>query len=158
MNVFAINVALAAAWAALTGDFSLVNLLIGFAIGSAALYATRPLYPGTERYFTRSTSILKLILFFLWELMVGALSVVWDVLTPQHKSRPGIISVPLEDHSEMALLVLTNYISLTPGTLSLDVSEDCRTLYIHAMFGDDPEAIRASIKNGVEKRVREAME
>ncbi|ABD56608.1 Na+/H+ antiporter subunit E [Jannaschia sp. CCS1] len=158
MNIFALNVALAIAWAALTGDITLPNILIGFALGSAALFVTRPLYPGCERYFTRATSWVKLILAFLWELVEGSIQVVGDVLTPQHRSRPGIIAVPLDTHREMSLLVLTNYISLTPGTLSLDVTEDCRTLYIHAMFADDPDAIRASIKNGVEMRVKEAME
>lgn len=158
MNIFALNVALAIAWAALTGDISLGNLLVGFALGSAALFATRPLYPGCDRYFTRATSWLKLIIAFLWELIEGSVQVVIDVLTPQHRSRPGIIAVPLDTHREMALLVLTNYISLTPGTLSLDVTEDCNTLYIHAMFADDPDALRRSIKEGVERRVKEAME
>lgn len=158
MNIFALNVALAITWAALTGDISLPNLLIGFALGSAALYVTRPLYPGTDRYFTRATSWIKLTLWFLKELVEGSIQVVYDVLTPQHKSRPGIIAVPLDTHREMAILVLTNYISLTPGTLSLDVTEDCKTLYIHAMFADDPDEIRRSIKEGVERRVKEAME
>lgn len=158
MNIFALNVALAVAWAALTGDISLPNLLVGFALGSAALFATRPLYPGCDRYFTRATSWLKLILAFLWELVASSVAVVYDVLTPGHKSRPGIVSVPLERHSDTTLLVMTNYISLTPGTLSLDVTEDCNTLYIHAMFADDPDEIRRSIKQGVERRVKEAME
>lgn len=158
MNIFALNVALAITWAALTGDISLPNLLIGFAIGSASLYVTRPLYPGTDRYFTRATSWVKLIALFLWELVEGSIQVVFDVLTPQHRSRPGIIAVPLDTHREMAILVLTNYISLTPGTLCLDVTEDCQTLYIHAMFADDPDELRRSIKEGVERRVKEAME
>lgn len=158
MNIFALNVALAIAWAALTGDITLTNILVGFALGSAALFVTRPLYPGCERYFTRATNWVKLILAFLWELVEGSIQVVFDVITPEHKSRPGIIAVPLDTHREMSLLVLTNYISLTPGTLSLDVTEDCKTLYIHAMFADDPDAIRAAIKTGVERRVKEAME
>lgn len=158
MNIFALNVALAVAWAALTGALTLPNLLIGFALGSAALYVTRPLYPGTDRYFTRATSWIKLIVLFLKELIEGSIQVVFDVLTPDHKSRPGIIAVPLDTHREMAVLVLTNYISLTPGTLCLDVTDDCKTLYIHAMFADDPDEIRRSIKEGVERRVKEAME
>ncbi len=158
MNIFALNVVLAVAWAALTGNISLPNILIGFALGSAALYVTRPLYPGCDRYFTRGSSWLRLILMFHWELVLGSIQVVIDVLTPQHRSRPGIISVPLDTHREMAILVLTNYISLTPGTLCLDVSDDCRTLYIHAMFTEDPDAIRRGIKDGVERRVKEAME
>lgn len=158
MNIFALNVALAIAWAALTGDITLVNLLIGFALGSVALYATRPLYPGTDRYFTRATSWLKLIVAFVWELLVSSIQVVYDVLTPQHQARPGIISVPLDIEGEMSILVMTNYISLTPGTLCLDLTDDCKTLYIHAMFADDPDEIRKSIKEGVERRVKEAME
>lgn len=158
MNIFALNVALAVAWAALTGDISLPNLLIGFVLGSAALYATRPLYPGCERYFTRATSWIKLILLFLKELIEGSIQVVIDVLTPEQKSRPGIIAVPLDTHHEMSLLVLTNYISLTPGTLCLDLTDDNKTLYIHAMFADDPDEIRRSIQDGVARRVKEAME
>ncbi|GAB5447958.1 Na+/H+ antiporter subunit E [Gymnodinialimonas sp.] len=158
MNIFALNVALAVAWAALTGDISLPNLLVGFALGSAALFATRPLYPGCDRYFSRATKWVKLVLAFVWELFASSVQVVYDVLTPEHKSRPGIISVPLDTEGEMAILVMTNYISLTPGTLSLDVTEDRKTLYIHAMFADDPEEIRRSIKEGVERRVKEAME
>lgn len=158
MNIFALNVALAMVWAALTGDISLANLLIGFALGSAALYVTRPLYPGCDRYFSRTTNWVKLIIWFLWELILGSLQVVYDVLTPQQKSRPGIVAVPLDTHREMAVLVLTNYISLTPGTLCLDITDDCHTLYIHAMFVDDPDDIRREIKEGVERRVQAAME
>ncbi len=158
MNIFGLNIALAVAWAALTGEITLANLLIGFALGSAALYVTRPLFPGCDRYFTRTFRWIKLVITFLWELVVSSVQVVIDVLTPQHMARPGIVAVPLDVKDEMAVLVLTNYISLTPGTLCLDVTEDCNTLYIHAMFADDPDEIRRQIKEGVERRVKEAME
>ncbi|MEX3014076.1 Na+/H+ antiporter subunit E [Gymnodinialimonas hymeniacidonis] len=158
MNIFALNIALAVAWAALTGEITLVNLLVGFGLGSAALFVTRPLFPGCDRYFKRTFRWLRLVITFLWELVASSVQVVFDVLTPQHMARPGIVSVPLDVKDEMAVLVLTNYISLTPGTLSLDVTEDCNTLYIHAMFADDPDEIRRQIKEGVERRVKEAME
>ena len=157
-NIFALNVALAIAWAALTGELTIVNLVIGFVIGSVALYITRPLFPGSEAYFSRGWRWVKLFLTFLWELVVSSLQVIKDVLTPEHKARPGIIAVPLDVKGEMEVLVLTNYISLTPGTLCLDVTEDCNTLYIHAMFADDPDEIRRQIKEGVERRIREAVE
>ncbi|MGV6888441.1 Na+/H+ antiporter subunit E [Rhodophyticola sp. SM2404] len=66
--------------------------------------------------------------------------------------------MPLDVQSEMEVLLLTNMISLTPGTLCLDVTEDGKTLYIHAMFGDDPDEIRRQIKQGMERWVKEAME
>ncbi|WP_210730637.1 Na+/H+ antiporter subunit E [Roseicyclus persicicus] len=158
INIFALNIALAFAWAALTGNITLPGLAVGFALGSACLYLTRSLFPGCESYFRRTGKWLKLIVLFLYELVVSSLQVVWDVLTPEHKARPGIISVPLTVKREMDVLLVTNLITLTPGTLSLDVTDDCNTLYIHAMFADDPDAIRQSIKDGMERWVIEATE
>ncbi len=158
INVVTLNFALAITWAALTGNISLGGLVVGFLFGSAALYLTRPLFPGSQSYFRKVGKWIKLIVLFLYELIVSSIQVVWDVLTPQQKSRPGVISVPLDAKGEMEVLLVTNLISLTPGTLSLDVTEDCNTLYIHAMFADDPDAIRKQIKEGMERWVIEAME
>lgn len=157
INIFTLNVALAIAWAALTGNITLGGLATGFVFGSVALYLCSPLFEGTQNYFRRAGKWAKLIVLFLYELFASSVQVIWDVLTPEHKSRPGIISVPLDVRGEMEILLVTNLISLTPGTLSLDVTEDEKTLYIHAMFADDPDAIRAQIKNGMEKWVIEAM-
>ncbi|MBF9048854.1 sodium:proton antiporter [Roseobacter sp. HKCCD9010] len=158
MNIFTLNIVLAVSWAALTGNFTLSGLAIGFLLGSAALYVTRPLYPGSNRYFLRVWRWVRLITMFLYELVVSSIQVVWDVLTPTHHARPGVISMPLDAKGEMEVLLVTNLISLTPGTLSLDVNEDCDKLYIHAMFADDPDEIRRQLKEGMERWVIEAME
>jgi len=158
INIFALNVALAVVWAALTGNITLGGLAVGFVLGSFCLYFTRSLYPGCDSYFRRAGKWAKLIMVFLYDLIVSSVEVVWDVLTPTHKARPGIIAVPLTVTREMDVLLVTNLISLTPGTLSLDVSEEDNMLYIHAMFADDPDEIRRQIKDGVERRVREATE
>jgi multicomponent Na+:H+ antiporter subunit E len=158
MNIFALNIALAVAWAALTGNITLGGLAVGFVLGSACLYLTRSLFPGCESYFRRTGKWAKLIALFLYELVVSSVQVVWDVLTPSQHSRPGIISVPLTVRSEMDILLVTNLISLTPGTLSLDVTDDGKTLYLHAMFADDPDEIRRQIKEGMERWVIEATE
>jgi multicomponent Na+:H+ antiporter subunit E len=158
INIFALNIALALAWAALTGNITLSGLAVGFVLGSACLYLSRSLFPGCDRYFRRTGKWIKLIVLFLYELVVSSVQVVWDVLTPEHKARPGIISVPLKVRREMDVLLVTNLITLTPGTLSLDVTDDGETLYIHAMFADDPDAIRRSITEGMERWVIEATE
>jgi multicomponent Na+:H+ antiporter subunit E len=158
MNIFTLNIVLAVAWAALTGNITLPGLLVGFVVGSAALFVARPLFPGCDRYFLRVWRWAKLCVLFLYELVVSSVQVVWDVITPSHKARPGIISMPLDAKGEMEILLVTNLISLTPGTLSLDVTDDCDTLFIHAMFADDPDAIRAQLKSGMERWVKEAME
>jgi len=158
MNIFALNIALAVAWAALTGNFTLSGLAVGFALGFACLYLTRSLFPESGLYFKRIWRWFKLCVLFLYELVVSSLQVVREVLTPQHKARPGVIAMPLDVNREMEVLLVTNLITLTPGTLSLDVTEDCNTLFIHAMFADDPDEIRRQLKTGMERWVIEAME
>jgi len=66
--------------------------------------------------------------------------------------------MPLDVKSDAGIFLVTNLISLTPGTLSLDVSEDRKTLYVHAMFADDPEEVCRKLKSGMERWVREAVE
>lgn len=155
MSLLAVNVLLAVAWAGLTADFSIRNLAIGQLLGFGALWIASPLFEGPSRYFRSSVNIAKLIGHFLYELVVGSLQVTWDVLTPVHRARPRIISVPLDVTTEAELLLLTNLVSLTPGTLSLDVTDDGRRLLVHTMFGEDEAAQIDEIKNGMERRVRE---
>jgi multicomponent Na+:H+ antiporter subunit E len=88
---------------------------------------------------------------------VSNLRVLWDVLTPRHTSRPGIVGVPLAARTDLEITLVANLVSLTPGTLSLDISEDRQTLYVHVMFMDDIEAVRGQIKDGIERRVLEVL-
>ncbi len=158
MNIFALNLGLAFTWAALTANITLLGLVIGFVVGLGALYLSKPLFPGSEDYFRRGWLWGKMVFMFTYELVASSIQVAWCVLSPSQIAKPGILSMPLDVTGEMQILSLTNMITLTPGTLSLDVTEDCKTLYIHAMFADDPDAIRADIKNGMERWVIEAME
>jgi multicomponent Na+:H+ antiporter subunit D len=66
------------------------------ASGPPACYLTRPLFPGSDLYFKRVWRWAKLCVLFLYELIVSSVQVIWDVLTPQHKARPGIIAMPLD--------------------------------------------------------------
>ncbi|MCG8563145.1 MAG: Na+/H+ antiporter subunit E [Hyphomicrobiales bacterium] len=157
MNVFALNTILAFGWAALVGQFTLASLLIGFGVSYFTLWVARPLF-GDTTYFERVWRVLRLAVLFVYELVISSLRVVWDVITPSHLSRPGIIAMPLDAKGEGEILLVASLISLTPGSLSLDVSADRKTLYVHAMFVDDPEAVRQGLKQGMERRVIEAME
>jgi multicomponent Na+:H+ antiporter subunit E len=71
--------------------------------------------------------------------------------------RPGVIGIPLRARTDLEITVLANLITMTPGTLSLDVSPDRRTLYIHAMYIHDPEALRRDIQDNLERRVLELL-
>jgi len=156
MNPFSINLVLAIVWAALSGEFTLASLLVGFVVGYATLWAMQPLFP-SSRYCPQMMGLIMLALFFLWELLVSSLKVAWSVVTPLRHSKPGIISVPLEVSSDTELTVLANLISLTPGSLAIDISEDRKHLVVHAMFIEDPDDFRREIKQGMEHRVREAL-
>lgn len=154
MSLFSVNLLLALVWTALTDSFTAGGFLSGYVIGLGALWLTQPLYGHTGNYFVRSLRIFQLALFFVYDLVMSSFKVAWDVLTPQDLSSPKILAVPLKAESDLELLVVTNLISLTPGTLSLDVSPDLKTLYVHAMFADDPEAVIAGLQSGMELRVR----
>ena len=157
MNIFVLNAFLAVSWAALIGRFTATNLLIGYVIGYLALWVARPLF-GESSYFERVWRVLRLAALFVYELVVSSLRVGWDVITPTHQSRPGIIAMPLDVTRDDEILLVANLISLTPGSLSLDLSADRKILFVHAMFVDDPEQLRRELKTGIERRVMEALE
>ena len=93
--------------------------------------------------------------FYTVELLLANLRVAVDVLTPRLRSNPGIIGIRLCELTDRQLIVLTNLVTMTPGTLSLDLSEDRRVLFVHVMFLDDPETFRENIKSGLERRILE---
>jgi multicomponent Na+:H+ antiporter subunit E len=96
----------------------------------------------------------EFLLFFLWELVLANLRLARDVVGPVSRLRPGIVAVPLDVTGDAEVAVLANLLTLTPGTLSLDVSSDGKVLYVHAVSAADPQALRAGIKAGFEQRVR----
>lgn len=109
------------------------------------------------RAIARLGRLLALVRYFLVELVASSLKVAWDVVTPRHRASPGILAVPLDVSSETAMVVLVNLVSLTPGSLSLDVSPDRNTLYVHFMFLDDVERARDEIRR-MQRMVKEAVE
>ena len=157
MGKFGTNILFALAWMSITGDASLAGLGIGFVVGYGVLWLIQPLI-GESRYFFRVVAWIRLIVMFIYELFMSSFYVLFDILTPQHKSRPAIIEVPLDVKTDTGILLVTNLISLTPGTLSLDVVNNRQTLLVHAMFADDPDALCHALKSGMEKWVIDAVE
>lgn len=156
MNAFVWNIFLAVTWAATTGNFSLFNLFAGFILGYLILRLFRHVM-GASPYYGKVGQILGFIGFFLWQLVKANLRMAYHVVTPHSSLRPAVIGVPLEEHTDTELLILTNMISLTPGTLSLDLSDDKRTLYIHTMDLTNSESSIRDIKDGFERRLLEVM-
>ncbi len=153
MTAFAWNLLLALVWVLLTGSFTGGNFLVGFVFGYLILaFAGRGGRPA--RYVRKVPQVLKFALFFLVDLVKANLRVAYDVVTPTHRMRPAVIGIPLALESDGAITLLANLITVTPGTLALDISPDRRTLYIHAMYMDDEANLRAEIK-ALEQRILE---
>ncbi|MCS7283245.1 MAG: Na+/H+ antiporter subunit E [Anaerolineae bacterium] len=157
MSAFLLNLLLALAWMALTGRFTLVNFAFGFAIGYGALWLAQRVL-GPSSYFGKARRFLGFVLFFLWEVLKANLQVAYIVLHPRSRLRPGVIAVPLDARTDAEITLLANLITLTPGTLSIDVSADRKVLYVHTLdMGDNPARFRREIKEGLERRLLEVM-
>lgn len=154
-SLFLINILLALAWGAVTGNFSELNLAFGFVLGLGALYLIRE-QVGTAAYFKRVQQGLQLAFMFVHELILSAWRVAMIVLRPKIELQPGIIAFPLTVDRDFEITMLANLITLTPGTLSVDVSEDRKTLYVHCIDVPDPQATIDDIKNGFERKILEA--
>jgi multicomponent Na+:H+ antiporter subunit E len=157
MSLFLLNVLLAIAWAALTGSFQPVDLLFGFGLGYLVLWIiTRLGKP--NRYFQRIPLVLGLLGIFLADLLRANIRMAGIILSPRMRLQPAVVAVPLILKSEAAVILLANLLTLTPGTLSLDISTDRRTLFIHTVYLDDPEQFKQQLIDGYERRLKELFE
>ena len=150
------NIALMLIWVALTGSFTAANLLLGFVLGYLVLGLALRNRPEFAKYLGKVPKFIGFIGFFFWELLLSNLKVAYDVLTPTHHMRPGVIAMPLDAKTDGEITIVANLISLTPGTLSLDVSSDRKVLYLHVMYLVDRAAAIDSIK-ALEARVLEVL-
>lgn len=152
MNGFLWNTLLAVVWMMITGDFQQGNLLLGYFVGLLILFFIGPVI-GAADYARRVVALIRLALYFLTDVINSNLRMARDVLWPRLDVRPGVIAVPIEANSDIEIVMLANFITLTPGSLSLDVSDDRNTLYLHVMDLSDPAGLERKVKNGYERRI-----
>lgn len=143
-------------WVALTGDFIFLNFAFGFGLGFVVLGLVNR-DRTAKKYFKLLPSLIGFIGFFLYELIKANIQVAYEVMTPTLYMKPGIVSVPLDVKTDLEITFLANLISLTPGTLSIDVSESREVLYVHAMYVLDKDEFIFGIKNGFERKVLELL-
>jgi multicomponent Na+:H+ antiporter subunit E len=99
---------------------------------------------------------ISFIFYYIWELALASCRIAWDVLTPRHRMRPGFLIMELDDLKDHQLLLLSNLLTMTPGTLSMDLAEDRKSLILHIMYLDDPDEFKARELKSFEQRVRDA--
>lgn len=153
-NQFLANLLLTFLWVALTGSIGVANVVFGFLLSYFLLWVITK--GGSKpKYFKLVPKLISFFFFFIYELIKANLQVAYEVGTPNLGMTPGIVAVPLDIKSNFEITFLANLITLTPGTLSLDVSEDRKFLFVHSMYITDKESFIKGIKNGFEKRIIE---
>lgn len=167
--MLALNLLLALAWMAINNAFTLPDLLVGLLFGFLVLRLSwRALMDepfSLRRYFrfrSRRPTVLtarwvRFLIFGFVEIVKSNIAVARVVLAPKLDLKPGIVAIPLDLKSDEGITTLANLITLTPGTVTLDVSSDRKTLYIHAFDASDPEALRRDTKANYERRVQELL-
>ncbi|RNL83871.1 Na+/H+ antiporter subunit E [Halostreptopolyspora alba] len=101
-----------------------------------------PTLVGSVRWLGRLAGF---VVFFGWELVVANATVAWEVITPGSALKPGITEVPLRCRTDLEIATMANLITLTPGTLTVAITRDPPTLYVHATHAGDPDSFRESL-------------
>lgn len=91
---------------------------------------------------------------FTWQLVLSNVQVTWDVLTPRSRLRPGVVALPLRCRTDAEVTLLSNLITLTPGTLTLAIRKEPATMYVHGMYAADAEVFRGELGEMQERMLR----
>ncbi|MDV6378926.1 Na+/H+ antiporter subunit E [Sporosarcina sp. GW1-11] len=150
-----LNFFIAVVWMFMTSSLTPSTFIIGYIIGLLMIIMTRR-YFKHRLYVWRIWSAVKLTSIFLKELVMSNISVLLLVIKPDlSKMQPMIFALPTELEHDWEITLLSSLITLTPGTMVIHVSDDQRTLYIHAIDVDDVDEAIDSIKNTFEKAIME---
>lgn len=152
-----INLLLSLFWLLVTGSYTVNNFLLGFILGLLLVYLLRSVLPG-RFYIITLYKVIKLIWVFLIELIKSNIDVIRIVLQPSLKNEPAFFTYNTDLKTDWQVVLLSNLITLTPGTIVVGLSDDRTKIYIHAIdFGEKEEEIEG-IKSSLEKVVREVGE
>jgi len=141
-------------WLLLNNTLSAGHILLGSIIALVLPWATAGFW-ADRLHLHKPGLALRFLLLVLWDITVANIHVAKLVLGPRRKLRPAFVDYPLDLDNDFAITVLAATISLTPGTVSIDVSGDHRTLLVHGLDVDDEAALIAEIKSRYEAPIKE---
>lgn len=149
------HIVLALLWTVLIGPNTLANFIVGAILGFGVIWiSTRG--RGRGSYAARVIAIIGLIAFTLRELVIANFRVAYYTVSPLKGIRPAMFDVPLEpDSTDLEITLLACLITLTPGTLTIDLSPDRLAMRVHAMHVPNTDAAIHDIKHGFERRILE---
>lgn len=156
MNMLLLDLVAAIVWVAFTGNGDFSNLISGFVLADFLLWIISPVTKKPS-FLSNVVRYIPFLLNFIKEYILSNVKIIKEILTPGYGFKPGIIAVPLDDLTNLQIVCLSNMITLTPGTFTLDVAPDRKTLYVHAMYIDTVQQAVDEIKNGFERQVKETL-
>lgn len=147
------HITLAFIWCMMHNNFHLATFIVGYLLAwtSTTMFKVISAY---KPYRMNVWEGIKLLFVFLKEMIIANLQIAYIIITPSMNIRPGLIEYPLDIRNDGAIVLLANMISLTPGTLSVDISPDRKFIYVHAMVMETPDQLKSQIKNRFERRIQ----
>lgn len=135
--------------------YTALSTTLLFALTMFLLWLSTSFY--CRSYFLKLPKLLRFILFFTKELFAANLKIAYDIITPHYHLQPTVLAYPLSVRTDLEITLLANLLGLTPGTISIDVSDDRSTLYVHTLYlkHGDVQQLKQYIKDGYEKRISE---
>lgn len=128
-------------WVALWEALSWANLLAGLLVG-ASLLTLFPPQVGERTGTVHPLAAARFLAYFAWKLVEASAVVAWEVVTPKNRINEGIVAVPIQGASDALTTLVANSISLTPGTLTLEVDRHPPVLYLHVLHLRAVDAVR----------------
>jgi multicomponent Na+:H+ antiporter subunit E len=132
-----------ATWVALWGEDPSWGTVAGGVLAGGGVLLLTPV--GVGGPMPRLGGTVRFVAYFVVALVRASLEVAWEVATPRNRVREGIVAIPLVDLPERVVTVIANAISLTPGTLTLEVVGDPVTLYVHVLHLRSADDARAGV-------------
>jgi multicomponent Na+:H+ antiporter subunit E len=157
MKLFLSNILLSFVWVALTGDFYYGNFLIGFIFSFFFLWISTGFNKNETKYFSRVPRAISFFFYFTKEMIKANLFITYDILTIKQHMKPGIVAVPLTASTDLEITLFANLITLTPGTFTIDISDDKKIIYVHSIYLYNKEKFVRELKKGLERRLLEVL-
>ena len=145
-----LNLFLAVLWTILIRGGTLMDFFVGFVLGMLLLSFVEP------SYGQRGGRVPLFVLNVLFMVIVSSIQVAYYIVNPGTKFRLGVVAVPLDVRAPFEIATLASAITLTPGTMSVDLGTDDAgdpVLFVHSLMLHDPDALRTKIKQGFERQI-----
>lgn len=153
-----LTILLALVWQLLVNSYSPNSILFGIFLGILIPFVTRPYWPNMPRV-RHPLKIAEYFFIVLWDIVVANFVVAWLILFRRNEDlQPAWVTVPLDLRAPEAITVLAGTITLTPGTVSSDISTEGHSILVHCLNAPDPQAVCDEIKSRYEARLKEIFE